>query len=457
MKIEMDKLIAHLKTQGFVFQGSELYGGLANSWDYGPLGSEVKIKLKKLWWDFFVKKNPYNFGVDTSIILNSKVWEASGHLKNFNDPLIDCKNCNSRWRADKLIEEVFTELNVSGWTNQELEAFINKENILCPKCNKNNFTSIRQFALMFKTYQGVIENESAAVYLRPETAQGIFTQYKNSQRTMRKKLPFGIGQIGKSFRNEITPGNFIFRTREFEQMELEFFFSPTDSFDWFEYWISKIKYFLNTIIKLNEKNYSFREHSKNELAHYSKRTVDIEFNFPFGRGELWGISHRGDFDIAQHQNLSGEDLTYLDPVTNEKYLAHVIEPSVGVERLLLAIFCQAYKEEELKNGESRIVMQLPYNLAPYSIAVMPLQKQQKDKAFQIFEQLLLDFDATFDDTGNIGKRYRRQDAIGTPLCITIDFETFDDNCVTVRDRDTMEQERIDLKNLKKFLTKKLSF
>ncbi|QHX36806.1 glycine--tRNA ligase [Spiroplasma sp. BIUS-1] len=454
MKVEIEKLISHLKSQGFVFQGSEIYGGLANSWDYGPLGAEVKNKLKKLWWDFFVRRNEYNIGLDSSIILNPKVWQASGHLGNFNDPLIDCKKCKSRFRADKLIEEKFTDMNVGGWTNEEIENFIKEKAINCPKCDANDFTNIRQFTLMFKTNQGVVEDEASTVYLRPETAQGIFVQYKNSQRALRKKLPFGIGQIGKSFRNEITPGNFIFRTREFEQMELEFFFSPNDSNDWFEYWLEKVKFFLEKIVLIDTKNYSIREHDKDELAHYAKRTVDIEFDFPFGRGELWGIAHRSDFDLNQHQTHSGQDLTYLDPETNEKYLAHVIEPSVGVERLLLAIFCQSYVEEQLENGE-RVVMKLPYKLAPYSVAIMPLQKQQKEKANELYKELLLDFDAIFDETGNIGKRYRRQDAIGTPFCVTVDFDTENDNCVTVRNRDTMEQERIEITKLKEYLITKI--
>ncbi len=454
MKVEIEKLISHLKTQGFVFPGSEIYGGLANSWDYGPLGSEVKNKLKKLWWDFFVRRNEYNIGLDSSIILNPKVWNASGHLGNFNDPLIDCKKCKSRFRADKLIEEKFNDINVGGWSNQKIEEFIKEKSINCPKCNANDFTNIRQFTLMFKTNQGVVEDEASTVYLRPETAQGIFVQYKNSQRALRKKLPFGIGQIGKSFRNEITPGNFIFRTREFEQMELEFFFSPYDKTDWFEYWLKKAQFFLEKIVLIDKEKYSIREHEKDELAHYAKRTVDIEFDFPFGRGELWGIAHRSDFDLKQHQTHSGQDLTYLDPETNEKYLANVIEPSVGVERLLLAIFCQSYVEEKIDSGE-RIVMKLPYKLAPYSIAIMPLQKQQNKRAKELYDTMLIDFDATFDETGNIGKRYRRQDAIGTPYCITIDFDTETDNSVTVRNRDSMNQERIEIKNLKEYLLKKL--
>ncbi|QBQ07895.1 glycyl-tRNA synthetase [Spiroplasma gladiatoris] len=457
MKIEMEKLISHLKSMGFVFQGSEIYGGLANSWDYGPLGAELKNNLKQLWWDFFIKKNPYNIGLDSSIIMNPKVWEASGHIGNFNDPLLDCKECNSRWRADKLIEEKFIDLNVGGWQDSELEEFINEKKITCPKCNKTNFTNIRKFALMFKTNQGVVEDASSTVYLRPETAQGIFVQYKNAQRTLRKQLPFGIGQIGKSFRNEITPGNFIFRTREFEQMELEFFFAPNDTKDWFEYWLDQVQDFLTNVIGIKKENYILREHDKEELAHYSSRTVDIEFKFPFGVGELWGIANRGDFDLSQHQKTSGQDLTYLDPITNEKYLANVIEPSVGVERLLLAIFCQSYKEEKLDNGE-RILMQLPFNLAPYKVAILPLQKQQIDKSLEVYELInkTLGYSSTFDEKGNIGKRYRRQDAIGTPFCITIDFETNSDNCVTIRNRDTMEQERISINKIDSYLKNQLS-
>nr|WP_269466746.1 glycine--tRNA ligase [Spiroplasma clarkii] len=345
-------------------------------------------------------------------------------------------------------------MNVGGWTNQQLEEFITAKKILCPKCQKQSFTNIRQFALMFKTNQGVVEDEGSVVYLRPETAQGIFAQYKNCQRAMRKKLPFGIGQIGKSFRNEITPGNFIFRTREFEQMELEFFFAPSDNFDWFEYWLNQVQTFLKDVLKIHPNNFLVREHNKEELAHYAKRTVDIEFKYPFGTGELWGIAHRGDFDLSQHQKFSAQDLTYLDPNTNERYLPYVIEPSVGVERLMLAIFCQAYTEEAVENGE-RVVMKLPNNLVPYQVAVFPLQKQQNAAAEQLYEELLVDFDAVLDVTGNIGKRYRRQDAIGTPLCVTIDFDTETEKTVTVRDRDTMKQVKVALSELKNYLTTKL--
>ncbi|AGY41343.1 Glycyl-tRNA synthetase [Mesoplasma florum W37] len=450
----MEKLIAHLKSQGFIFQGSEIYGGLANSWDYGPLGVEVKNKLKQAWWNHFVRKNPYNIGLDSSIILNSSVWKASGHIDGFNDPLIDCKKCNSRWRADKLIEEFNSEINAGVMTENQMEEFIREQNIKCPKCQACDFTQIRKFALMFKTNQGVLEDESSSVYLRPETAQGIFINFKNAQRSLRKKIPFGIGQIGKSFRNEITPGNFIFRTREFEQMELEFFFNPSDEKDWFSYWLNEVETFLQDKIQINKENYRVRSHEKDELAHYSTATSDIEFKFPFGWGELWGVAHRGNFDLNAHQEASKQDLTYLDPTTNQKVLPHVIEPSVGVERMMLAILWQAYHEEDLGEGNSRIVMKLPYNLAPYQIAVMPLQKQQNDQAQALYSNLLNNFDVTYDETGNVGKRYRRQDAIGTPFVITVDFDTPETNSVTVRERDSMEQMRINLDELETYLKAK---
>ncbi|AKU79525.1 glycine--tRNA ligase [Spiroplasma turonicum] len=452
MKIAFDKIINHLKTQGFVFQGSEIYGGLANSWDYGPLGSELKNKLKSCWWNYFVKRNKLNVGIDTSIILNPKVWIASGHLGNFNDPLIDCKSCKSRFRADKLVEELYVDINAGNLNYDELESFIKENKISCPKCKSFDFTNIRQFDLMFKTFQGPIEDDSAKVYLRPETAQGIFVQYKNTQRALRKKLPFGIGQIGKSFRNEITPGNFIFRTREFEQMELEFFFSPNDTNNWFDYWLKKVQDFILNELNIKKDNFIVREHDKEELSHYSNKTVDIEYEFPFGRGELWGIAHRSDYDLSQHQKFSGEDLSYLDQESGIKFIPHVIEPSVGVERLLLALLCDSYCEEKLPNGESRIILKLPKKLAPYQIAVLPLQKQQSELSVKLYEKLLLNFDATYDESGNIGKRYRRQDAIGTPYCLTVDFETEKDNCVTVRDRDSMEQKRVNINDLSNYLT-----
>ncbi|WP_026389761.1 glycine--tRNA ligase [[Acholeplasma] multilocale] len=450
----MEEMINHLKAQGFVFQGSEIYGGLANSWDYGPLGAEVKNKLKSEWWNFFVKKNSMNIGLDSSIILNPKVWKASGHIDGFNDPLIDCKKCNSRWRADKLIEEFDETINAGAMEDAEMENFIKEHNIKCAKCGECDFTNIRKFALMFKTNQGVLEDESSTVYLRPETAQGIFINFKNSQRALRKKLPFGIGQIGKSFRNEITPGNFIFRTREFEQMELEFFYDPADGKDWFNYWLEKVEFFLNNKVGIEKENYRVRAHDQEELAHYSTQTSDIEFRFPFGWGELWGVAHRGEFDLNAHQSASGQDLTYLDPTTNTKLLANVIEPSVGVERMMLAIFWQAFTEEELEGGTSRVVMKLPYSLVPYQVAVMPLQKQQSEQAKELFEELLLDFDATYDETGNVGKRYRRQDAIGTPFVVTYDFDSVEDKKVTVRNRDTMEQERVEISKVKEYLASK---
>ncbi|ATG97353.1 glycine--tRNA ligase [Mesoplasma lactucae] len=449
---KMDELIAHLKSSGFVFQGSEIYGGLANSWDYGPLGAQMKMNVKNLWWDFFVKFNPYNMGLDSSIILNNNVWKASGHIDGFNDPLIDCKNCKSRWRADKLIEEKYPDVNAGKMTNQEIEDFIKEKNITCPKCGKCDFTQIRNFGLMFKTNQGVIEDENSVVYLRPETAQGIFINFKNAQRALRKKLPFGIGQIGKSFRNEITPGNFIFRTREFEQMELEFFFNPNDGNDWFNYWINQVEKFLTEKIGINKENYRLRKHDKEELAHYSSQTTDVEFNFPFGWGELWGIADRGNFDLTQHAKHSGADLYYLDPVTNEKILPNVIEPSVGLERMMLAIMSQAYEVETLEDGTERVVMRLNKQIAPYLVAVMPLQKKIGDGAYKVYEDLLASgIAATYDETGNVGKRYRRQDAIGTPYVITYDFDSETDGMVTIRDRDTMAQERIKISDLNDYL------
>ncbi|AHI53733.1 glycyl-tRNA synthetase [Spiroplasma sabaudiense Ar-1343] len=452
MVTSMEKLINHLKTQGFIFQGSEIYGGLANSWDYGPLGAELKQKVKDLWWNYFIRKNHYNLGLDSSIIMNTEVWKNSGHLGNFNDPLIDCKKCKSRFRADKIIEEKFPDFNSGKLTNAQLEDFINKNKIICPKCGSLDYTSIRNFELMFKTNQGVIQDDSSAVYLRPETAQGIFINFKNVQRSLRKKLPFGIGQIGKSFRNEITPGNFIFRTREFEQMELEFFFDPDDKFDWFNYWIEEVENFLTKVLGFKSESYSKRVHEKEELAHYSKATTDFEYNFIFGRGELWGVAHRGDFDLKSHSEGSKHDLTYLDPLTNKKITPNVIEPSVGLERLILAILTESYCEEDIENG-TRTVLKLPKKIAPFQLCVLPLQKQQNDQAFNLYTELLKDFDVIYDETGNIGKRYRRQDAIGTPLCVTIDFETENDNCVTIRERDSMNQKRVNLSDLKENLKK----
>ncbi|WP_115558718.1 glycine--tRNA ligase [Spiroplasma alleghenense] len=450
----MESLINHIKTQGFIFQGSEIYGGLANSWDYGPLGSELKQKVKELWWNYFIRHNHLNVGLDSSILMNTQVWKNSGHLGNFSDPLIDCKKCKSRFRADKLIEDKFPEVNAGKMSNSDIEDYINKNKIVCPKCGGLDYTTIRNFELMFKTNQGVLQDESSVVYLRPETAQGIFINFKNVQRSTRKKIPFGIGQIGKSFRNEITPGNFIFRTREFEQMELEFFFDPKDKTNWFEYWIKEVDFFLSEVLGISKNNYFKREHSKEELAHYSAATTDFEYNFLFGRGELWGVAHRGNFDLTAHQSGSGQDLTYLDPTTNEKIVPHVIEPSVGLERLILAILTESYCEEEVENG-TRVVLKLPKKIAPYQIAVLPLQKQQNQAATEIYNDLLKNYDVIYDETGNIGKRYRRQDAIGTPICITYDFDSENDKCVTVRNRDTMEQKRVLISELEDFIKKDL--
>ncbi|ATZ16384.1 glycyl-tRNA synthetase [Entomoplasma freundtii] len=455
MTKNIDELVAHLKDMGFVFQGSEIYGGLANSWDYGPLGVAIKNNLKQLWWSYFVSKNPLNVGIDSSIILNTNVWKSSGHLSGFNDLLIECKTCHSRYRVDKLIEAFDPSFAWAKLSIPELADYIKSQKLPCPNCGSHNFSEIRQFTLMFKTNQGVIESEKSTVYLRPETAQGIFINFKNVQRSQRKKLPFGVGQIGKAFRNEITPGNFIFRTREFEQMELEFFYNPEDEKDWFVYWMNQVETFLAQRVGLNPKNYRLHEIPKDDLAHYSKRTIDFEYHFPFGWEELWGLAHRGVFDLTAHQNGSGADLTYLEPTKNQKILAEVIEPSVGVERLLLAIFCEAFTKEKLANGEERIVMKLPTKLAPYQVAVLPLQKQQKLAASELFETLLTNFNATYDETGNIGKRYRRQDAIGTPLIVTYDFDSAVDHQVTVRHRDTMSQERVAISELDTYLRKYL--
>lgn len=451
MQYTSEEFINHLKTQGFVFQNSEIYGGLANSWDFGPLGVELERNLKNLWWQHFITKSKYNVGINSSILMNNNVWKASGHLDNFSDPLLDCKKCKIRIRADKLIENNYPNVNCNGYKNKQLENFINKKNILCPNCKTNDFTKIRNFELMFKINQGIIKDEESVIYLRPETAQGIFVNFKNVQRFLRKKLPFGIGQIGKSFRNEITPGNFIFRTREFEQMELEFFYDSKENIDWFEYWIKEVTKFLN-IIKLNPKNYLFREHKVNELAHYAKKTIDIEYKFPFGMGELWGITNRGNYDLRRHSEVSKHDLSYLIQKTNKKILPHVIEPSVGVGRLMQAILYDSYNVEKLSYNKSRVILKLSPLLAPYKIAIIPLSKQLNDVSYKLYEKLLSRFQCVYDETGNIGKRYRRQDAIGTPFCITFDFESQKDKKVTIRNRDTMQQERIAIDNLENYFT-----
>ena len=451
-------VVAHMKSTGFVYQGSEIYGGLANTWDFGPLGIELKNNIKNAWWKRFIQEDPNNVGLQSAILMNPNVWVASGHVGGFSDPLMDCKECKSRFRADQLIEEATNhEVNCSKMTNEEMEDYIANHDIVCPKCGAKNFTGIRQFNLMFKTFQGVLEDAKSTIYLRPETAQGIFVNFKNVQRTMRKKLPFGIGQIGKSFRNEITPGNFIFRTREFEQMELEFFCKPGTDLEWFEYYCNACVQFLKDL-GLSEENIRLRAHDPEELAHYSNGTSDIEYNFsePIGWGELWGIADRTDFDLKAHQTTSKQSLEYFDQETNSKYIPYVIEPSVGVERLILAVMCEAYEMQQLENDE-RLVLHLHPYLAPYKVAVLPLSKKLNDQASKVFSDLASEFTCTYDDAQSIGKRYRRQDSIGTPFCVTVDFETEKDSCVTVRDRDTMEQERVALSELKDYIEQRIKF
>ena len=459
MKVhDFNEVVNHMKTSGFVYQGSEIYGGLANTWDFGPLGVELKQNIKNAWWKRFIQEDPNNVGIQSAILMNPNVWVASGHVGGFSDPLMDCKECKSRFRADQLIEEAtHNEVSPNGWSNEEMENYIREHEIACPKCGAKNFTDIRQFNLMFKTFQGVLEDAKSTIYLRPETAQGIFVNFKNVQRTMRKKLPFSIGQIGKSFRNEITPGNFIFRTREFEQMELEFFCKPGTDLEWFKTYCNACVQFLKDL-GLDEQNIRLREHAKEELAHYSNGTSDIEYNFadPIGWGELWGIADRTDFDLKAHQTTSKQSLEYFDSETNEKYIPYVIEPSVGVERLLLALMCEAYTVEELER-DTRVVLKLHPYLAPYKVAVLPLSKKLQDKAGEVFNMLSKHFACTYDENQNIGKRYRRQDAIGTPYCVTVDFDTMEDGCVTVRDRDTMEQERIKIEDLKDYIEKRVQF
>ena len=458
----MEKLVALCKNRGFVFAGSEIYGGLANTWDYGPLGVEMKNNIKKAWWKKFVQESPYNVGLDAAILMNPQTWVASGHLGGFSDPLMDCRECKERFRADKLIEDYCAETGtaldkpIDAFTQTEMKDFIEEHNIPCPSCGKHNFTDIRQFNLMFKTFQGVTEDAKNTVYLRPETAQGIFVNFKNVQRTTRKKLPFGIGQIGKSFRNEITPGNFIFRVREFEQMELEFFCQPGTDLEWFAYWRSFCKNWLLSL-GMTEEHLRLRDHDPEELCFYSKATTDFEFLFPFGWGELWGVADRTDYDLTQHQNTSGKDLTYFDPDKNERYIPYVIEPSLGVERSFLAFLCDAYDEEEIGEGDVRTVLHLHPALAPFKAAVLPLSKKLSDKAVEIHNELAKYFPTDFDETGSIGKRYRREDEIGTPFCITYDFDSETDGCVTVRDRDTMQQERIKIADLRSYIEKKLEF
>jgi len=453
-KLTMEELVNYSKQYGYIYQGSEIYGGLANAWDYGPLGSLLKQNVKNAWWKKFVQESPYNYGLDSAILMNPKVWVASGHVASFSDPLIDCKSCKARHRADKLIEDATNgEITGDGLSNEELINLIKEKNIVCPKCGKNDFTEIRKFNLLFETYQGVTEDAKNKVYLRGETAQGIFVNFKNVERSMRAKLPFGIAQYGKSFRNEITPGNFIFRTREFEQMELEFFCKPNTDLEWFSYWKNYCIDFLKSL-GINEENLRYRDHSKEELSFYSKATTDIEYKFPFGWGELWGIADRTDYDLGVHQEHSGEDLRYLDSETNEKYLPYVIEPSVGVDRLILTLLSDAYTKELIDN-EERIVLKIHPALAPVKVTVLPLMKKiHGEKAKEIYSNLSKYFSCSYDETGSIGKRYRRSDAIGTPFCITIDDETLNNNTITIRDRDTMEQITLNLEELKDYIEKK---
>ncbi len=456
--LTMDKLVALCKSRGFIYPGSEIYGGLANAWDYGPLGVEFKNNVKKAWWQKFVQESKYNVGLDAGILMNREVWVASGHVGGFNDPLMDCKACKARFRADQLIEKFTNGAETGdGWSNQELEDYIASHDIVCPVCGKKDFTGIRQFNLMFKTFQGVNESSASELYLRPETAQGIFVNFQNVMRATRKKIPAGIGQIGKSFRNEITPGNFIFRVREFEQMELEFFCKPGTDLEWFDYWRNFCKEWL-LALGIKEENLRLRDHEPEKLAFYSKATTDFEFLFPFGWGELWGVADRTDYDLTQHQNHSGKSMEYLDPTTGEKYVPYCIEPSLGVERSVLAFLCNAYDEEELEGGDVRTVLHLHPALAPYKAAVLPLQKNKLGGlASEIHDELAKYFMVEYDETGSIGKRYRRQDEIGTPFCITVDFDTEADGTVTVRDRDTMQQQRVKVSDLRAFIEEKLRF
>ena len=455
-KITMDKMVNLCKQYGFIFQGSEIYDGLANTWDYGPLGAELKSNVKKAWLKKFVQEDPNNVGLDSAILMNPKTWEASGHLSTFSDPLIDCKSCKTRHRADKLVEDDGVE-DAGGMSNEELVSYIKEHNITCPKCGKNDFTDIRQFNLMFKTFQGVTEDSKSTIYLRPETAQGIFTNFLNVQRSLRLKVPFGVAQVGKSFRNEITPGNFIFRVREFEQMELEFFCKPGTELDWFKHYKDYCKKFLIDL-GVKEENLRLRDHSKEELSFYSNATTDIEYKFPFGWGELWGIASRTDYDLSQHQKFSGANMSYLDPETNEKYIPYVIEPSLGVERLVLTVLCNAYHEDELEDGTTREVLSLHPYLAPYKVAVLPLvKKYHSEKALEVYGELSKHFMTTYDESGNIGKRYRREDVIGTPFCITVDDETINNNTVTIRDRDTMEQVTLPLDEVEEYINKRIQF
>ena len=451
----MDKLVALCKGRGFIYPGSEIYGGLANTWDYGPLGVELKNNIKRAWTKKFVQENKYNVGLDSAILMNPQTWVASGHIGGFSDPLMDCKECKTRHRADNLIED-FDGTNVAGWTNEQMMNYIRDKGITCPNCGKANFTDIRQFNLMFKTFQGVTEDSKSELYLRPETAQGIFVNFANVQRTTRKKIPFGVGQVGKSFRNEITPGNFIFRVREFEQMELEFFCKPGTDLDWFHYWKDFCKNWLLSL-GIKEENLRLRDHSPEELCFYSKATTDFEYMFPFGWGELWGVADRTDYDLTQHIKTSGQKLEYFDPETNEKYVPYVIEPSLGVERLFLALVTEAYDEEKLEDGTTRNVMHFHPFLAPFKAAVLPLSKKLAEPAQAIADELCKYFPVDYDDAGAIGKRYRREDEIGTPFCVTYDFDSETDKCVTVRERDSMQQVRIPIDEVRSYIEERIFF
>ncbi|WP_138294743.1 glycine--tRNA ligase [Clostridium sp. BSD2780061688st1 E8] len=457
---QMEKLVALCKGRGFIFPGSEIYGGLANTWDYGPLGCELKNNVRDAWWQKFVRETPMNVGLNAAILMNPQTWVASGHVGGFSDPLMDCKACKARFRADKLVEDYLAEkgeeLHIEGWSNEQLEQFIAERGIVCPECGKADFTPIRKFNLMFKTFQGVTEDAKNEIYLRPETAQGIFVNFKNVQRTTRKKVPFGICQVGKSFRNEITPGNFTFRTREFEQMELEFFCKPGEDMEWFNYWVDFCRKWLLSL-GIKEENLRMRAHDPEELSHYSKATTDFEFLFPFGWGELWGVADRTDFDLKQHAQHSGENFEYQDPVTNEKYIPYCVEPSLGLDRVVLAFLSNAYEEEQLEGGDVRTVMHFHPAIAPFKAAVLPLQKKLGESAQALQAKLAKRFSVDYDDAGSIGKRYRRQDEAGTPFCITVDFDTAQDNCVTVRDRDTMEQVRMPMDELEAYLDQKCAF
>jgi len=457
----MEKIVSLAKSRGFVFSGSEIYGGLANTWDYGPLGVELKNNVKKAWWKKFIQESPQNVGIDSAILMNPQVWVASGHVGGFNDPLMDCKACKSRFRADKLIEDYLkekedTDISVDGWSKDKMEEYITEREIKCPECGKFDYTNIRQFNLMFKTFQGVTEDSQAEIFLRPETAQGIFVNFKNIQRALRKKVPFGIGQIGKSFRNEITPGNFTFRTREFEQMELEFFCKPGEDLEWFQYWREFCRNWLLNL-NMNPDSMRVRDHDDEELSHYSNATSDIEFKFPFGWGELWGIADRTDFDLKKHSEHSGTDLSYVDPVTNEKYVPYCIEPALGVDRVALAFLVDAYEEEKLEDGTDRIVLKLHPALSPYKAAIFPLTKKLSEPASELFSKLSKKFMVDYDESGSIGKRYRRHDEIGTPYCITVDFDTLEDSSVTIRDRNSLQQERVKIEDVEKYIMDRIEF